>query len=275
MATVSRVVRRFWLAVSRKKGLSINSMQASSLERKLNIIHLTIIGVAATLSVSIYILLGQAARNMAGPAVIISLTIDALAALMSGICYAELAARIPIAGSAYTYTNATMGEALAFLVGWNLLFEYAIGTALFARGFTGYLNSILHGQLNELLRSINTEVRFLDFETRLDVTAALLCILLTVIMVFGWEPTNVVITVTVIGSTSIILMIVVLGLVYGSMSNWVPFLPYGVIGVIKGASACFYAFVGYDVIAMSAEETVNPRVTIPLAIITTIGKCFL
>ena len=252
--------------------IDANTIKQGKLQRKLKTIDLVIIGITATLGISIYIILGETVKNVAGPAVIISLLIDTVAALMSGVCYAELATRMPVTGSAYAYTSATLGEAFGFFVSWNLLFEYSIGTALFARGFTGYLDSLLKGRIGYAFSYMNFELRFWQLHAKLDAFAATLCILLTLVIVFGWEPTNFLLTVTLIGSSSVIVFMIVVGFANGDLSNWDRFMPFGLLGAIRGASTCFYSFVGYDVIAMSAEETINPIGSIPFAILLTIGK---
>ena len=263
---------KFFNALTRKKVINSQTAKNEKLQRKLTTVDLMIIGVTSTLGISIYIILGATVKNVAGPGIILSLVIDALAALMSGIGYAELATRMPVTGSAYTFTTATMGEALGFFVSWNLLFEYSIGTALFARGLTGYLNSLLNGKLNSIFQFLNIEISFWGFKSKLDVPAAVLCLILTAVIVYGWEPTNFLLSATVIGSTCVISIMIIIGFVYGNVNNWTPFTPYGLLGVVKGASTCFYSFVGYDVIAMSAGESLRPRESIPTAIIGTIGK---
>lgn len=265
-------LNRFFDALTRRKIIDMNVIKESCLPRTLTIGNLIMIGVCATLGISIYILLGETAGKQAGPGIIISLIVDATAAMMSGICYAELAARMPIAGSAYVYSSAIMGEALGFFVAWNLLFEYVIGTALFARGFTAYLDTILKGKFSAAVSVITMEINFWGFHSSLDVTAAAICILLTLIVAFGWKPTNFLLLVTEAGNFFVIILIIIIGAFFADVRNWTPFLPFGVLGVIKGASTCFYAFVGYDVIAMSAEEAINPRVSVPLAIIGSLCK---
>ncbi len=263
---------QFWNSLRRKKVVSKDAMLQTRLERSLATFDLMVIGVGATLGVSIYVMLGETAREIAGPSIVVSLLIDAVAAIMSGLCYAELAARMPVAGSAYTFTSAVMGEALGFMIGWNLLFEYMIGTALFARGFTAYFDKILDGEISRFIYSFSDKIDLWGSSTYPDFIALLICLMLTIVIAFGWKPTKIILYVTVGGNVLILAVIVITGAVYADPKNWNNFMPFGFLGTIKGASTCFYAFVGFDVIAMSVEETKNPAKAIPRSIIGSIGK---
>lgn len=152
---------RFWNALTRRKTDDANEGE-SQLARVLNLFDLTALGVGSTLGLGVYVLAGQVAYNIAGPAVTISFLIAAVASAFAGICYAEFAARVPKAGSAYVYSYVTIGEFVAFTIGWNLILEYVIGTASVARGLSGYFDSLIDNNMSKALNeSMHINVSFL------------------------------------------------------------------------------------------------------------------
>lgn len=149
----------FYKSLKRKKPMV---MSATKLDRFLDTFDLTAIGVGATLGLGVYILTGEIAKSYAGPAVILSFLIAAIASVLAGLCFAEFGARVPMAGSSYTYTFVTIGEFLAFLIGWNLLIEYSIGSASIAKGITSYVDALVDGRISELwLKILPIKVQFL------------------------------------------------------------------------------------------------------------------
>lgn len=144
-------IKAFYKTLTRKKPIEVSETR---LKKFLNTFDLVAIGVGATLGLGVYVLSGEVAKNIAGPAVILSFAIAAIASVLAGFCFAEFGARVPKAGSSYTFTFVTIGELLAFLIGWNLILEYAIGSASVAKGITSYIDALLGNQISEFWLSI-------------------------------------------------------------------------------------------------------------------------
>lgn len=300
---------RFWNALTRRKTDDVHEGE-SQLARVLNLFDLTALGVGSTLGLGVYVLAGQVAYNIAGPAVTISFLIAALASAFAGICYAEFAARVPKAGSAYVYSYVTIGEFVAFTIGWNLILEYVIGTASVARGLSGYFDSLIDNNMSKALNeSMHIDVSFLgDYP---DFLSFGMVLLLAGLLAFGAKESSFLNNIF----TSINLVTIGIVLVAGGMNgessfsislsysilmhflslsptanvdNWripaanVPdwagtggFMPYGIAGVMAGAAKCFFGFVGFDCIATTGEEAINPKRNIPLAIVISLIIIFL
>ena len=256
----------------RTKTIDVRVLKEAKLTRSLKTLDLTILGLCATVSVSIYVMIGPIASKTAGPGVLVSLFISALAAVMSGLCYAELSARIPIAGSAYVYTYATVGEFMGFFVGWNLIAEYAIGTALIGRAFSAYADTIFGGKIGLQMSKVTGGINVAGITTELDFLAFGICILLSILVSLGMKPTAIVNFITAFGNLAVILILIIIGCFYTNLENWNPFAPFGFIGIIAGAAECFYAFVGFDVIAMESEEADDPSFSVPCSILLTVGE---
>ena len=250
----------------------------SPLRRCLNTFDLTSLGVGTVVGAGLYVVAGQLARDVAGPAVILSIVIAAIAAFLSGICYAEYGCRIPRAGSAYVYTYVTMGEIWAFIVGWNMLLEYLISAASLARACSEYINSVCNGVIfNFFMKKVATwHVPALGPFP--DFLAMSLAFVITIIVCLGVRQSTVFNKVVTFINFSVIIFIIICGLFYVNGDNWEGkehFIPYGVGGVLTASASCFYAFVGFDVIATASEETKNPKRVLPLAILFTLAISFL
>ncbi|KAM7357399.1 cationic amino acid transporter slimfast isoform 1-T3 [Cochliomyia hominivorax] len=268
----------FWNALTRRKTDDVIESE-SKLARVLNLFDLTALGVGSTLGLGVYVLAGSVAYNIAGPAVTLSFLIAAVASAFAGICYAEFAARVPKAGSAYVYSYVTIGEFVAFTIGWNLVLEYVIGTASVARGLSGYFDSLIDKNMSKALtEAVPINVDFLGHYP--DFLAFGMILLLTALLAFGVKESSFLNNIFTSVNIITILIVIIAGSINADTANWnipadkVPagfgsggFMPFGFAGVMAGAAKCFYGFVGFDCIATTGEEAINPKRNIPLAIV--------
>ncbi|XP_061393554.1 cationic amino acid transporter 3 [Musca vetustissima] len=276
----------FWKAITRRKTDDVHE-EESKLARVLGLLDLTALGVGSTLGLGVYVLAGSVAYNIAGPAVTLSFLIAAVASAFAGICYAEFAARVPKAGSAYVYSYVTIGEFVAFTIGWNLILEYVIGTASVARGLSGYFDSLIDKNMSTALtEALPINVSFLgDYP---DFLGFGMVLVLTCILAFGVKESTFLNNIFTSVNIITILIVLVAGGWNADPKNWsipeseVPegfgkggFMPYGVAGVMAGAAKCFFGFVGFDCIATTGEEAINPKRNIPLAIVISLIIIFL
>lgn len=273
---------------TRRKQLDATSSSESSLARCLSTLDLTLLGIGSTLGVGVYVLAGGVARDTAGPSVVLSFLIAGLASALSGLCYAEFGARVPRAGSAYVYSYVTVGELPAFIIGWNLILEYVIGTASVARGYSGYLDTLLNDSMKKAFRAampIN-EPFLAEYP---DWTAFVITIVLAVILSVGVKESTRFNNMFTILNLCVVIFVVFTGMTQADIANWeLPtynnstddnikvkgeggFFPYGFSGTLSGAATCFYGFVGFDAIATTGEETKNPQKSIPIAIIVSLS----
>lgn len=267
---------RLWNLLTRMKPID-NDTSDSPLKRCLNVFDLTSLGVGATVGAGLYVVTGQIARDVAGPAVVLSFFIASVAAFLSGICYAEFGCRITKAGSAYMYTYTSLGEIWAFIIGWNMILEYVIGTASLGRAASEYIDSIAGGVMHKSL-SEHLGMHVEGLGSYPDFLAFFLVLMMSLIIGFGAKHSayfNKVVTGT---NLLVIVFVVIVGMFHLNPKNWSgngQFLPFGVSGVLAGAASCFYCFVGFDVIATASEETLNPKRSIPLAIMLSLIISFL
>uniref|UniRef100_A0A182R1G2 Cationic amino acid transporter C-terminal domain-containing protein n=1 Tax=Anopheles farauti TaxID=69004 RepID=A0A182R1G2_9DIPT len=280
----------FWKAVCRKKPNNDDGSH-SKLARVLTLLDLTGLGVGSTLGLGAYVLAGSVAYEQAGPAVVISFVIAALAAAIAGLCYAEFAARVPKAGSAYIYTYITIGEFAAFTIGWNLMLEYIIGTASVARGLSGYIDALIDHRMGNALKGV-VQMRVSFLAEYPDIFSFVVVLVITALLAYGVKESTLLNNLFT-GVNLIVIAVVLVSVgIKADPANWaiqpndpaVPpgvdigaggFLPYGVAGVMAGAAKCFYGYVGFDCIATTGEEAQNPSRNIPLAIIASLVIIFL
>ncbi|KAL6442976.1 hypothetical protein ACFW04_002758 [Cataglyphis niger] len=228
-------------------------------------------GVGHMVGAGIYVLTGTVARDTAGPGVIFSFLVAGLASVLAALCYAELAARVPKAGSAYVYTYISVGEFWAFIVGWNLILEHMIGAASVARAWSGYVDSLIGGVISNYTRDVvmNGYSMGEPLGTVPDFLASGLCLVYAMLLGLGVKVSTTINSLLTIINLMVMGLVVVLGIYYADITNWSSqnggLLPYGFGGVITGAATCFYAYVGFDSIATSGEEARDPGRSIPLA----------
>lgn len=287
----------------------IEESRTTELKKTLNIFDLLILGVSAVVGTGIFTIIGSAIVGAngsmgAGTAVIISMLIAALASLFSALAYSEIAAMIPVAGSAYTFTYATMGEFMAWIAGWILMLEYAIGNITVATAWTGYFVQLLKGfkhilpdfvvnsplWLRNDFRSIyamcdkygwnvHDKMPFIqlpfgiEIPVAVNVPAIFIVFLLTVLLIRGVKESTRVAGLMVFVNLSIIISFVLVGSQYIKPHNWIPFAPNGFEGILAGTFIIFFAYIGFDAISTAAEETKNPQKDLPIAIIGTLVFC--
>ncbi|GAB1602137.1 high affinity cationic amino acid transporter 1-like [Argonauta hians] len=283
MAILMRIIRNLF----RKKQLTTESLATTKLARVLTLLDLTLLGVGSTLGAGAYVLSGEVARCKAGPSIVLSFLVAAIVSMLAGLCYAEFGARVPKTGSAYVYSFITVGELIAFIIGWNLILEYAIGTASVARAWTANFNSLIDNTVIDYFNS-TMPIR-VDFLSQYpDFLAFGLVVLLTVLLIAGVKQSSMLNNVFTTINLLVLLYVIICGFFKMRVVNWqipesqVPpgfgsggFMPYGVSGMLSGAATCFYGFVGFDCIATTGEEAKNPQRTIPLSIIISLIIVFL
>ncbi|XP_035391913.1 cationic amino acid transporter 4 [Electrophorus electricus] len=265
---------RFCQKVNRLKTLE-DDVMATSLKRCLSTLDLAMLGVGGMVGSGLYVLTGTVAKDTAGPAVVLSFLIAGVASLMAALCYAEFGARVPKTGSAYMFTYVSVGEIWAFLIGWNVILEYMIGGAAVARAWSGYLDSIFNHRIQNFTESyvMRWDVPFLAHYP--DLLAAGILLVASVFISFGVRVSSWLNHIFSTISMLVITFILVFGFMLANPANWSAqeggFAPYGLSGVMAGTATCFYAFVGFDVIAASSEEAEDPQKAVPIATAISLG----
>lgn len=271
---VSRLPRsvdlaRFCRKLNRLKTLEADMME-TSFNRCLSTIDLTLLGLGGMVGSGLYVLTGTVAKETAGPAIVISFIIAGIASLLAALCYAEFGARIPKTGSAYMFTYISVGEIWAFLIGWNVILEYMIGGAAVARAWSGYLDAIFDHKIKNFTETHvgRWHVPFLAHYP--DFLAFSILLVAMAFISFGARFSSWLNHIFSMVSMGVILFILVMGFILARPQNWSAseggFAPFGISGIMAGSATCFYAFVGFDVIATSSEEARNPQKAIPRAI---------
>ncbi|XP_059380841.1 probable cationic amino acid transporter [Carassius carassius] len=263
----------------------VDSMQEGSddlhgtrLARVLTTVDLVSLGVGSCVGTGMYVVAGLVAKEMAGPGVILSFIIAAVASILSGVCYAEFGVRVPkTTGSAYTYSYVTVGEFVAFFIGWNLILEYLIGTAAGASALSSMFDSLANHTISRYMINHLGTMNGLGKgeESYPDLLALLIAMVVTVIVGFGVKNSVSFNNVLNVVNLAVWVFMVLAGLFFLSGANWEDgrFLPYGWSGVMQGAATCFYAFIGFDIIATTGEEAKSPDTSIPYAITASLITC--
>ncbi|XP_074654439.1 high affinity cationic amino acid transporter 1-like [Tubulanus polymorphus] len=249
----------------------------SDLSQCLSTLDLTSLGIGSILGAGVYVVAGQVAKSIAGPAVILSFTIAAFASVLSGLCYAEFGSRVPkTTGSAYAYSYSTVGEFIAFIIGWNLILEYMIGTAADARALSGSIDFLTGNRIRDV--TLEKIGRIPGLDSYPDFLGFLVTILITVVLAIGVKTSAVYTTIFNALNICLVVFIIVLGLFHIDFANWTEppgFFPYGANGVLSGAASCFYAFVGFDIIATTGAEARTPSRSIPIAVVVSLVFCYI
>ncbi|MSO46305.1 MAG: amino acid permease [Acidobacteria bacterium] len=243
-----------------------------SLRRSLSAWDLTLLGIGAIIGTGIFVLTGTAAANQAGPAIIVSYIAAGLACGFAALCYAEFAAMIPISGSAYTYAYATLGEIFAWMIGWDLILEYAVGSMTVAIGWSGYFQRILAGFGIHLPVWMSAAPAAAD-GALINLPAIIIVLLIMVLLVVGVRESARFNAAMVMIKIAAVLFFLVVGAGWVNPGNWQPFMPYAWSGVMTGAAVVFFAYIGFDAVSTTAEEAKNPRRDLPIGIIASLIIC--
>ena len=236
--------------------------------RCLTVLDVILLGTGSMLGPGLYVATGNIARNTAGPAIVISLSIAALPAILSSQCYAEFSSRISKTGSSYVYTYMALGEIWAFIIGWNLILEYILACALLGNEFSRYLDSICGNRIYTFLRAHLADWSVSGFRPFPDFVAFAFIIIFTILAATGPRKPALFIRAATLINFLVILFVVLSGFYLLDLSNWGSldkFAPYGFDGIMEGASLSYFAFLGFDIINASGEETANPRRSVSFA----------
>lgn len=245
---------------------------SSKLAKTLTAFDLTAIGIAILIGAGIFVLTGTAAATRAGPGVALSFILGGIGCGLTALCYSELAASVPTAGSAYAYTYISMGEAAAWTVGWALILEYTVGAITVAIGWAGYFTKMLAG-LGIVLPEALTRGYFDGGIVNLPAVG--LIFLVTALLILGVKESARVATILVVIKMAVIALFLVLGTRHVKASNWSPFLPFGWKGVLSGTGMIFFSYIGFDAITTAAEETKNPQRDLAIGILGSLSICTL
>ena len=271
------------------------------LRRVLGPVTLTSLGVGAIIGTGIFVLTGVAAHDKAGPALILSFALSGIACIFAALCYAEFASMVPVAGSAYTYAYATLGELFAWIIGWDLVLEYAVASSAVAHGWSAHFQDLLRSVGIHIPFALSTapfdfvpeKGRFLSTGATVDILAIVITVLITGILVKGIRESARFNTAMVAVKLVIVLFVIVVGIFYIDPRNWTPFAPFGYtgvsffghtlfgqsgaggapIGALAGAAIIFFAYIGFDSVSTHAEEAKAPQRDVPIGIIASLIIC--
>ena len=263
---------------------------AGTLRRELGPLALVTLGIGAVIGAGIFVLSGEVASRHAGPALTLSMVLAGVACVFAGLCYAELASMIPVTGSAYTYAYATLGELVAWIIGWDLVLEYSLSSSTVAVGWAGYAVTLL-GEMGitfppRLTGAPGSLVALADgsqVTALFNLPAMLICIAITCLLVLGIRESARVNTTIVIIKLVVLVLFIAVGIHYIDPDNLHPFIPantgafgsFGWSGVLRGAGIIFFAYIGFDAVSTASQEARNPGRDIPLGILVSLAICTL
>jgi len=249
------------------------SAKPGGLKKVLGPTDLILLGIGAIVGTGIFVLTGTGAVT-AGPGLSLSFVIAAMACCFAALCYAEFASTVPVAGSIYTYSYATLGEFVAWMIGWDLLLEYGLATSTVAVGWSGYFQSLLSG-FGVVLPDALTAAPGArpGVETLFNLPAFLIMMAITFLLSLGMRESARLNNVMVIIKISVVLLFIAVGVGHVKPENWQPYMPYGMTGVMSAAALVFFAFIGFDAVTSAAEEVKNPARDLPIGIIGSLIIC--
>jgi APA family basic amino acid/polyamine antiporter len=290
-----------------KKSIAVLQAEAAgestehTLRRALGALNLTTLGIGAIIGAGIFVLTGTAAAQYAGPAIVLSFIVSGFGCLFAGLCYAEFASMIPIAGSAYTYGYATLGEFVAWIIGWDLILEYLFGASTVAVGWSGYFSAFMNQiglhmppaftsapyayselpKLDPVTQAVIQQAGFSHTGAVVNLPAMVLIALMTTLLVIGIKESATFNNFIVILKITIVLLVIGFGFMYVNQANWHPFIPpntgeyghYGWSGIVRGAAVVFFAYIGFDAVSTAAQEAKNPQRDMPIGILGSLAIC--
>jgi len=267
MVIINRLIRK----KSIEKLLSETQGQAS-LKKTLGALDLTMLGIGAIIGTGIFVLTGVAAAEHAGPGLVLSFIISGIACAFAALVYAEFSSSIPVAGSAYTYSYVSLGEFMAWIIGWDLMLEYLLAASTVAIGWSGYFQMLLGGfgihiptWASGALGSAPGAI--------FNLPAVVIALLITLLLSLGVKNAARFNNIIVFVKLAVILLFIIVASRYVKPANWTPFLPFGFKGVMGGAAIVFFAYIGFDAVSTAAEEVVNPKRDMPRGIIASLVVC--
>jgi APA family basic amino acid/polyamine antiporter len=244
------------------------------LRRELTALDITVLGIGVIIGAGIFVLTGNAAATEAGPGIMLSFVLAGLICVFAALCYAELAAMVPVAGSAYTFTYATLGELVAFVIGWDLALEFIVGASAVAVGWSAYLNATLD-QIFDVTLPASISGPPAAEGGMINLPAIAIVLALGFLLVRGIRITakaNLAITAIIV---AVLVLVIAVGATEVNEDNWSPFLPFGWDGIVGGAAVVFFAYIGFDIVATTAEECRKPQRDMPIGIIGSLAVCTL
>jgi APA family basic amino acid/polyamine antiporter len=295
------------MGLTTKKSIAVLQAEAAgestehTLRRALGALNLTTLGIGAIIGAGIFVLTGTAAAKFAGPAIVLSFIVSGFGCLFAGLCYAEFASMIPIAGSAYTYGYATLGEFVAWIIGWDLILEYLFGASTVAVGWSGYFTAFMEqiglkmpttftsspyyytdvAELDPVTKAVLHPAGFSHTGAIVNLPAIVLIALMSTLLVIGIKESARFNNFIVILKLAIVLLVIGFGFMYVNQANWHPFIPantgqyghYGWSGIVRGAAVVFFAYIGFDAVSTAAQEAKNPQRDMPIGILGSLAIC--
>jgi APA family basic amino acid/polyamine antiporter len=258
------------------------------MKKVLSATNLVLLGIGCIIGTGIFVLTGTAAAMHAGPAITISFTISGIGCIFAGLCYAEFASMLPIAGSAYTYSYATLGEFLAWIIGWDLILEYLFASSTVAVGWSGYMVSFLHDlgwHVSD--KWCHSPINFVKGTgwvltgNYINLPSIIVIAFVSVLLVIGIKESSRFNNIIVIVKVTVVLLFIAFGIHYIHTENWTPYIPkntgifgqFGISGIFTGAGVIFFAYIGFDAVSTAAQETKNPKRDMPVGILGSLLIC--
>lgn len=259
----------------------------NSLKRHLNATNLILLGVGGVIGAGIFVLTGTAAALHAGPSVALSFAISAIGCMFAGLCYAEFSSMIPVSGSAYTYSYATMGEFIAWIIGWDLILEYLFGSATVAVGWSGYVESFFHYIGLDIPKVMSQSPLVYGPDgwqltgSIINFPAVFIVAVMTTLLVVGIKESAKFNNIIVLVKVVVILLFIGFGISHIDAANWTPFIPentgesgsFGYSGILSAAAVVFFAYIGFDAVSTASQEAINPKKDMPIGILVSLAIC--